>query len=107
MSSNAADTTPVATAAAASEDGSHPRRRVILAVVGMAQFMVMLDATVVNVALPSIQSRFGASTPGLQWVVDAYVLVFGSLLLLGGRSADILGRRRALYITLRLKRANA
>jgi EmrB/QacA subfamily drug resistance transporter len=94
MSSDAANAAAAVPAAVALQDNSHPRRRVILAVVAMAQFMVMLDATVVNVALPSIQHRFGASTPSLQWVVDAYVLVFGSLLLLGGRSADILGRRR-------------
>jgi EmrB/QacA subfamily drug resistance transporter len=102
MSAEAANTTPAAASAAAAADTSHPRRRPILAVVAMAQLMVALDTTVVNLALPSIQHRFGASTPSLQWVVDAYVLVFGSLLLLGGRSADILGRRRVFLAGLAL-----
>lgn len=103
MSSNAAPTSvATGTLGQALADGSHPRRWIILAVVGMAQFMVMLDATVVNVALPSIQNQFNASTSSLQWVVDAYVLVFGSLLLLGGRAADSLGRRRVFLAGLAL-----
>ncbi len=83
-------------------DGSHPRRWAILAVVGMAQFMVMLDATVVNVALPSIEGALHASTGSQQWIVDAYVLMLGSLLLLGGRASDILGRRRVFLAGLAL-----
>jgi EmrB/QacA subfamily drug resistance transporter len=59
-----------------------------------AQFMVILDITVVNIALPSIQAELGVATKDLQWVVTAYTLAFGGLLLLGGRAADILGRRR-------------
>jgi EmrB/QacA subfamily drug resistance transporter len=59
-----------------------------------AQFMVILDITVVNVALPSIQADLGIATKDLQWVVTAYTLAFGGLLLLGGRAADLAGRRR-------------
>jgi EmrB/QacA subfamily drug resistance transporter len=64
-----------------------------LVVVCMGQFMVVLDATVVNVALPAIQSDLGFSDSSLQWVVNAYTLFFGGFLLLGGRMADLLGRR--------------
>lgn len=66
-----------------------------MAAVGVAQLMVMLDSTVVNVALPSIGSALPADRTALQWTVSAYVLVYGSLLLLGGRVADVVGRRRA------------
>jgi EmrB/QacA subfamily drug resistance transporter len=65
-----------------------------LAVLAMAQFMVVLDVTIVNVALPAIQTDLGFSADGLQWVINAYTLAFGGLLLLGGRSSDLLGRRR-------------
>jgi EmrB/QacA subfamily drug resistance transporter len=65
-----------------------------LAVLALAQFMVVLDVTIVNVALPSIQHALHFSADGLQWVVNAYTLAFGGLLLLGGRTADLLGRRR-------------
>jgi MFS family permease len=64
-----------------------------LAVVALAQFMVILDATVVNVALPSIGAALGFAAPDLQWVVTAYVLFTGGLMLLGGRATDLLGRR--------------
>jgi EmrB/QacA subfamily drug resistance transporter len=64
-----------------------------LVVVCMGQFMVVLDATVVNVALPSIQADLGISDSSLQWVVNAYTLFFGGFLLLGGRMADLIGRR--------------
>jgi EmrB/QacA subfamily drug resistance transporter len=64
-----------------------------LVVVCMGQFMVVLDATVVNVALPAIQADLGFSDSSLQWVVNAYTLLFGGFLLLGGRMADLIGRR--------------
>ncbi len=64
-----------------------------LAVLGMADFMIVLDTTIVNVALPSIQSSLGFSAENLQWVISVYTLVFGGFLLLGGRGADLLGRR--------------
>src|SRR5256885_11637924 len=66
----------------------------VLAVVAVAQFMVVLDASIVNVALPSIQRDVGFSEQSLSWVLNAYTLIFGGFLLLGGRAADRLGRRR-------------
>jgi len=70
------------------------RRWLALGVLAMAQFMVFLDETVVNVALPSIKADLGFSQASLAWVVNAYMLAFGGLLLLGGRVADLFGRRR-------------
>src|SRR5438552_15157105 len=79
-----------------------PRRRVspavALMVIAGAQLMVVLDVTIVNVALPHIQAGLGFSRTGLAWVIDAYTLAFGGLLLLGGRAGDILGRRRMFMI---------
>ena len=66
----------------------------VLAVVAVAQFMVVLDATVVNVALPTIRNDVGFSEQSLSWVLNAYTLMFGGFLLLGGRAADRLCRRR-------------
>src|SRR6187549_2432738 len=65
-----------------------------LALLSVVQFMLVLDIAIVNVALPSIQVDLGFSQENLQWVISAYALVFGGFLLLGGRSADLLGRRR-------------
>jgi EmrB/QacA subfamily drug resistance transporter len=67
---------------------------VVLVLICFAQFMVVLDATVVNVALPSIQKDLGLSEANLQWIINAYTLVFGGFLLLGGRAGDLLGRKR-------------
>jgi EmrB/QacA subfamily drug resistance transporter len=67
---------------------------IVLVLVCLAQFMVVLDATVVNVALPSIQKDLHMSEANLQWIVNAYTLVFGGFLLLGGRAGDLLGRKR-------------
>ncbi|MBA3490294.1 MAG: MFS transporter [Longispora sp.] len=72
--------------------GRHPG--VALAVIAFAQLMIVLDATIVNIALPQIQTDLGFSDTGLSWVLNAYTLTFGGLLLLGGRTGDILGRRR-------------
>jgi EmrB/QacA subfamily drug resistance transporter len=77
-----------------------PRRWAALAVLAVAQFMVVLDASITNVALPSIQRDLGFSESSLQWVVNAYTLVFGGFLLLGGRAADLFGRRRVFMIGL-------
>src|SRR5919202_582461 len=66
----------------------------VLAPLGLAQLMVVLDATVVNIALPSAQADLGFDDGARQWVVSAYALAFGSLLLLGGRVGDVLGRAR-------------
>src|ERR1700758_3288565 len=76
------------------------RRWWILGVVGLAQLMVVLDATIVNIALPSAQRDLGFSIADRQWVVTAYSLAFGGLLLLGGRLSDLVGRRRMLIIGL-------
>jgi EmrB/QacA subfamily drug resistance transporter len=70
------------------------RKWLALALLSVVQFMVVLDIAIVNVALPSIQVDLGFSQENLQWVISAYALVFGGFLLLGGRSADLLGRRR-------------
>lgn len=96
-----------------SSDGSAAARRTtpsarpghpgwVLAVVALAQFMVVLDVSVVNVALPSIRADLGFSSNGLAWVVNAYALAFGGFLLLGGRAADLLGRRRIFLAGLAL-----
>ena len=77
-------------------------RWLVLAVLAVAQFMVVLDVTIVNVALPAIQTDLGFSVDGLQWVVNAYTLAFGGLLLLGGRASDLLGRRRVFLAGLAL-----
>jgi EmrB/QacA subfamily drug resistance transporter len=69
-------------------------RNAALVLVCLAQFMVILDVSIVNVALPSIRSGLGFTTTGLQWVVNAYTITFGGFLMLGGRAADLLGRRR-------------
>src|SRR5689334_6304692 len=74
------------------------RRWSALALIVTAQFMVILDVAIVNVALPSIQADLGFSEASLQWVISAYAIVFGGTLLLGGRLADLLGRRR-LFIS--------
>jgi EmrB/QacA subfamily drug resistance transporter len=81
-------------AAAAQLPEADPRRWRALAVLALVQFMLILDITVVNVALPHIQQSLHFSEAGLAWVVDGYVLAAGGLLLLGGRLADIVGRRR-------------
>jgi len=79
-----------------------PRRWCALIFLGAAQFMVVLDASIVNVALPSIQSDLHFSQENLQWVVNAYTLAFGGFLLLGGRAADLFGRRRVFIAGLAL-----
>src|SRR4029079_6292661 len=72
----------------------------VLVLICMAQFMVVLDATIVNVALPHIQSSLGFSEASLQWVINAYTLIFAGFLLLGGRAGDLLGRKRLFLIGL-------
>ena len=79
-----------------------PRLGLALVVIATAQLMVVLDATIVNVALPHIQHALGFSGSGLEWVVNAYALAFGGLLLLGGRAGDLLGRRKAFVAGLLL-----
>ena len=90
-------TQPAAGGATARGAAAGPVQRhlgLALVVIATAQLMVVLDATIVNVALPDIEKALGFSGTGLEWVVNAYALTFGGLLLLGGRAGDILGRRR-------------
>jgi EmrB/QacA subfamily drug resistance transporter len=82
------------------DEANHDRRWWILAVLGIAQLMVILDSTIVNIALPTAQHDLHFSNADRQWIVTAYSLAFGSLLLLGGRIGDIVGRKRALIIGL-------
>ncbi|MEI5101092.1 MFS transporter [Streptomyces sp. PmtG] len=77
--------------------GRHEHRWLILAVIAIAQLMVVLDATIVNIALPSAQADLGFTDGNRQWIITAYALAFGSLLLLGGRIADLVGRK-AVFI---------
>jgi EmrB/QacA subfamily drug resistance transporter len=79
---------------------SHGRKWLALALLASVQFMVVLDIAIVNVALPSIQTELGFSQENLQWVISAYALFFGGFLLLGGRTADLLGRRRLFVVGL-------
>src|SRR5882672_2206519 len=79
---------------------SERRKWLALALLSAVQFMVVLDIAVVNVALPSIKLDLGFSQQNLQWVISAYALVFGGFLLLGGRAADLLGRRRIFLVGL-------
>jgi EmrB/QacA subfamily drug resistance transporter len=88
--------------AAATAGGGSRRLGLALLVIATAQLMVVLDATIVNVALPHIQRALGFSGSGLEWVVNAYAVTFGGLLLLGGRAGDILGRRRVFVFGLLL-----
>jgi EmrB/QacA subfamily drug resistance transporter len=83
-----------------SAEGS--RQSLALVVIASAQLMVVLDATIVNVALPHVQQALGFSGSGLEWVVNAYAVTFGGLLLLGGRAGDLLGRRRVFVAGLLL-----
>src|SRR5213593_553617 len=82
------------------EENVDPRRWLGLAVIVAAQFMVVLDIAIVNVALPSIKTDLHFSETSLQWVITAYSIFFGGVLLLGGRLADLLGRRRLFIIGL-------
>ena len=79
---------------------SQQKKWLALALLSAVQFMVVLDIAIVNVALPSIQVDLGFSQQNLQWVISAYALVFGGFLLLGGRTADLLGRRRIFILGL-------
>jgi MFS family permease len=80
--------------------GPDPRRWGILAVVIVAQLMIVLDASIVTIALPSAQHALHISTANRQWVITAYTLAFGGLLLLGGRIADFSGRKRMFVVGL-------
>ena len=93
---------PAVAQAPSLEGGKRSRTGWLLVVCCVAQFMVILDLSIVNVALPSIQSSLGFSSPDLQWVVDAYAITFAGFLMLGGRAADRFGQRRMIVIGLLL-----
>src|SRR3954452_12185874 len=84
------------------EDDRSRRRWLVLAICCMSLFIVGLDNTIVNIALPSLRRDLGASTSGLQWIIDAYTLVLASLLVLAGSTADRVGRRRIFQTGLLL-----
>jgi EmrB/QacA subfamily drug resistance transporter len=91
---------PVSTPGLPLDEPDHRHDRMILVLACIAQFMVILDVSIVNVALPSIGRALHYSPTGLQWVVNAYVLTFAGFLLLGGRAADLYGRRRVYMFGL-------
>jgi MFS family permease len=97
-----------ATAVATTESESHRGARrhahpaLVLLIIAGAQLMVVLDATIVNVALPTMARHFDKSQVDMTWAINAYSLAFGGLLLLGGRSGDILGKRRMFAVGLGL-----
>ncbi|MEO3781956.1 MFS transporter [Actinocorallia sp. B10E7] len=94
------DVSPKSLSHTSDEAPSPPHAALALVVIAAAQLMVALDSTITNIALPSIQTDLGMSASGLAWVVNSYALAFGGLLLLGGRSGDIFGRRRMFRIGL-------
>src|SRR5436853_5804326 len=85
---------------ATSSNSAPDRRWLILGVIGLAQLMVILDLTVMNIALPSAQRALHFTTADRQWVVTAYSLAFGSLLLVGGKLGDLIGRRTTFLVGL-------
>ncbi|MET7818870.1 MULTISPECIES: MFS transporter [Micromonospora] len=91
-------TAPGAPGAGTSTGAPHPRRWIALAVIAVSQLMVVLDATIVNIALPQAQADLGITDANRQWVITAYTLAFGGLLLLGGRIADYWGRKRTFLV---------
>ena len=95
MTSKSSSTSVTTTTVAEIPD---PRRWKALALLSLAQFVVILDTSIIGVALPTIQQHFGFSQTDLQWIFNAYVIVFGALLLLGGRLSDILGQRKIFII---------
>ena len=88
------------TSAPSAPTAGHPHRWAVLAVAALAVFVVLMDGTIVNVAIPSLSTDLGASTRQLQWIVDAYLLVFTGLLLAAGGLGDRYGRKRALVLGL-------
>jgi EmrB/QacA subfamily drug resistance transporter len=80
------------------DSSPHPHRWKALGVLSLAQFLIILDTSIIGVALPTIQQHFGFSQADLQWIFNAYVIVFGALLLLGGRLSDIIGQKKVFII---------
>ena len=79
---------------------SEPRGLIVLVLLSLTQFILVIDVSIVNVALNSIKESLAFSEANLQWILSAYTLTFGGLLLLGGRAADLFGRRRVFMIGL-------
>jgi EmrB/QacA subfamily drug resistance transporter len=98
---------PIQTSAPTADTAVDPRRWLVLGLIVTAQFMVVLDVAIVNVALPSIKTDLHFSQVSLQWVITAYSILFGGVLMLGGRLADLLGRRRLFVIGLALFTASS
>src|SRR5271166_669753 len=92
--------TTMSTSTSKATAASDSNRWAVLALLGVAQLMVVLDATIVNIALPSAQTALHFSTDSRQWVVTAYALAFGSLLLVGGKLGDLFGRKWTLIAGL-------
>jgi MFS family permease len=80
------------------DSSSHPHRWEALGILSLAQFLIILDTSIIGVALPTIQQHFSFSQADLQWIFNAYVIVFGALLLLGGRLSDIIGQKKIFII---------
>ena len=99
-SGEAVDEAIEAARATSADEAPDPRRWLALGIIAVAQLMIILDASIVNIALPSAQRDLGISDADRQWVVTAYTLAFGGLLLLGGRIADFMGRKRTFIIGL-------
>jgi MFS family permease len=100
MSTSASQRESATIASSSQPDGAYNRRWLALGVIAIAQLMVVLDTSIVNIALPSAQRALHISLANRQWVVTAYALAFGGLLLLGGRISDFIGRKRAFVIGL-------
>jgi MFS family permease len=100
MTEGTATGEPASTSGSAEHDPGSSHLGLALVLISAAQTMIVLDGTVVNIALPHIQTSLGFSQQNLQWVVTGYTLTFGGLLLLGGRSGDLLGRRRMFMVGL-------
>ncbi len=98
MTDNTATADPAVSSGEAGADHGHSHLGLALVLITAAQLMVVLDATVVNIALPHIQTTLNFSQQNLQWIVTGYTLAFGGLMLLGGRSGDLLGRRKMFIV---------
>ena len=93
-----APSTPASSSRALSADEPYARRWLALAVIAVTVLMVILDATIVNIAMPAVAADLGIAPSNLQWIVTAYTLTFGGFLLLGGRIADFWGRKRTYLV---------
>ena len=98
MTSTSTSTSPSPSPSPSSILVSNPNRWKALTILSLAQFLIILDTSIIGVALPSIQEHFGITQTELQWIFNAYVITFGALLLLGGRLSDILGQRKVFTI---------